>query len=216
MIEPCCAERQVCWLLREERGHAVMMQTNGDVTLTHWMQAVMLLSGDRPRTLTIAVPQLTEAMQRTVCKYMRLEWVAKLRLMTRESIPTIHLPERKGSLSEELMQFIRDGRVELAYDQQAQLGMLMFEGTDGTVVIQGEMLEAVSPGLRQYSGTFGRTGGRAVTEATEAFEALFRRRRVSLSPNPSLEGKGEKPTPDPSLKGRGKKSKSKKEIIVNR
>ena len=79
------------------------------------------------------------------------------------------------------MQFIRDGRVELAADDKAQLGLLMFQGTDGTVVIQGEMLEAVSPGLRQYSGTFGRTGGRAVTEATEAFEALFRSRRYALS-----------------------------------
>ena len=82
MIEPCCVEQKVCWMLREEKNHAVMMQTNGDVTLEHWMKGVMLLSGERPRTVTIAVPELTAAMQRVVCRFLKPEWVKTVRILS--------------------------------------------------------------------------------------------------------------------------------------
>ena len=199
MIEPCCVEQKVCWMLREEKNHAVMMQTNGDVTLEHWMKGVMLLSGERPRTVTIAVPELTAAMQRVVCRFLKPEWVKTVRILSEKRIVKSEefataepSPTEQPAVSEELLGFIRDGRVELAADEQARLGLLIFSGTDGTVVIEGEMLEAVTPGLRMYSGLFGNNGSKAVMDAIGAFEALFRSRRYEVAPLPQQTGQ-EKP-----------------------
>ena len=224
MIEPCCVEQKVCWMLREEKNHAVMMQTNGDVTLEHWMKGVMLLSGERPRTVTIAVPELTAAMQRVVCRFLKPEWVKTVRILSEKRIvksekfataaepspteqPAVSekrivksekfataepSPTEQPAVSEELLGFIREGRVELAADEQARLGLLIFSGTDGTVVIQGEMLEAVTPGLRMYSGLFGNNGSKAVMDAIGAFEALFRSRRYEVAALPQQTGQ-EKP-----------------------
>ena len=199
MIEPCCVEQKVCWMLREEKNHAVMMQTNGDVTLEHWMKGVMLLSGERPRTVTIAVPELTAAMQRVVCRFLKPEWVKTVRILSEKRIVKSEKfataepsPTEQPAVSEELLGFIRDGRVELAADEQARLGLLIFSGTDGTVVIEGEMLEAVTPGLRMYSGLFGNNGSKAVMDAIGAFEALFRSRRYEVAALPQQTGQ-EKP-----------------------
>ena len=81
---------------------------------------------------------------------------------------------------------------KLAADEQARLGLLIFSGTDGTVVIEGEMLEAVTPGLRMYSGLFGNNGSKAVMDAIGAFEALFRSRRYEVAALPQQTGQ-EKP-----------------------
>ena len=187
-------------MLREEKNHAVMMQTNGDVTLEHWMKGVMLLSGERPRTVTIAVPELTAAMQRVVCRFLKPEWVKTVRILSEKRIVKSEKfataaepsPTEQPAVSEELLGFIRDGRVELAADEQARLGLLIFSGTDGTVVIEGEMLEAVTPGLRMYSGLFGNNGSKAVMDAIGAFEALFRSRRYEVAALPQQTGQ-EKP-----------------------
>ena len=54
----------------------------GDMTLQKWMKATMLMAGDRPRTLTIAVPVFTKKMMSAVAKFMQLGWVERLRLLT--------------------------------------------------------------------------------------------------------------------------------------
>ena len=156
-IEPCCAERQLGLLLREERGRVKVFQTNGDVTLGHWMQAVMLMSGDRPRTLTLSVPVFTDGMMYPISKYMRLEWVAKLRLMTTDPLPIEILQQlaaKIGCDTEALLQ-----RIELAADAKIPDELMAFSGTDGTVVVQGHIYDAVTPRLSLYAGIFGRTEG---------------------------------------------------------
>lgn len=175
VIEPCCADRQMPHLLREERGHGVLFQTQGDVTLKHLMNAVMLMSGDRPRTLTIAVPELTERMQRTVGKYMRLEWVKTLRLLTSEEC-RVKSEEFAATVKSEAP----EAEIELAVADQPD-GLLMFTGPDGTVAIQGDILDHVEPGLRLYAAVFGRTEGNGVRSVADSFNAYFRSRRVELS-----------------------------------
>lgn len=178
IIEPCCAERQLGHLLRDSAGHAVLLQTNGDVTLSKWMQATMLLSGDRPRTLTIAMPACTGKTMATVAKYLQLGWVERLRLLTADRIPSEllqKLADKTGCPVPDLL-----GRLELAEDAAGPEGLLMFGGTDGTVVIQGTMADAPVPGLHLYAGVLGRTAGAAVRSVTDVWEARFRAHRYEV------------------------------------
>lgn len=179
IIEPCCAERQLGYLLREERAHAVAFQTNGDVTLEHFMKAVMLLSGDRPRTLTLSVPIFTGGMMRPIARFMRLEWVAKLRLMTTDPLPIEVLQQLAAKIdidTEVLLQ-----RIELAADAKIPDELMAFSGTDGTVVIQGRIYDAVTPRLSLYAGIFGKTAGAGVRTVMGAWEAYFRARKYQVA-----------------------------------
>lgn len=183
IIEPCCAERQLGLLLREERGRVKAFQTNGDVTLEHFMKAVMLLSGDRPRTLTLSVPIFTGSMLRPVARYMRLEWVAKIRLITTDPIPSKFIQEfadKVGCNVDSLLE-----RIELAADANIPDELMAFSGTDGTVIIQGRIYDAVTPRLTLYSGILGKTEGAGVRTIMDAWNANFRARRYEVSPQTS-------------------------------
>lgn len=175
IIEPCCAERQLGQLLRENRGHAALFQTNGDMTLQKWMKATMLMAGDRPRTLTIAVPVFTEKMMDVVAKFMRLGWIERLRLLTTDQLT----PEMAQTLADktECEGAVLAEHIELAADGSIPDGLLMFSGPQGTVVVQGTMLDIITPRLYLYSGVFGRTDGPAVRSVTDSWEARFRSRR---------------------------------------
>ena len=183
IIEPCCAERQLPYLLREERGHAVVFQTNGDVTLEHWMKAVMLMAGaERPRVMTLAVPTFTDKMMRVVGRYLQLEWVKALRLMTTEP------------LSDELLKLFAERigcdvaglgeRLELSADANIIDGLLAFSGREGTVIIQGRIFDIATPGLSLYAGVFGRTDGIGVRAVTDMWNANFKARRYQIEVAP--------------------------------
>ena len=179
IVEPCCCERQLGYLLREERAHAVAFQTNGDVTLEHFMKAVMLLSGDRPRTLTLSVPIFTGGMMRPIARFMRLEWVANLRLMTTDPLPPEILQQFAAKIGIDTDALLQ--RIELAADASIPDELMAFSGTDGTVVIQGRIYDAVTPRLSLYAGIFGRTEGKGVRSVMDAWEAHFRARRYNAS-----------------------------------
>lgn len=175
IIEPCCAERQLGQLLREDRGHAVLFQTNGDMTLQKWIKAMMLMVGDRPRILTIAVPVFTEKMMTAVGKFMRLGWVERLRLMTTDPIT----PEMAQMLATktECEVSVMANHTELAADASIPDGLLMFTGPEGMVVVQGLLPDTITPGLHLYAGILGRVDGQAVRSITDTWEARFRARR---------------------------------------
>ena len=178
-IEPCCAERQLGHLFREERGHVIAFQTSGDVTFEHWMKAVVLMSGDRPRTLTLAVPVLTGAMMRPLARYMRLEWIAKLRLMTTDPIAYSVISDFAGMVGCDVNVLLE--RIELASDSSIPDGMIAFSGPDGTVAIQGRIYGEVTPGLSLYAGVFGRTDSSGVRTIMDAWNANFKARRYKVA-----------------------------------
>lgn len=224
IIEPCCAERQLGHLLREDRGHAALFQTNGDMTLQKWMKATMLMVGDRPRTLTLAVPVFTEKMMKAVAKYLQLGWVERLRLMTTEPIPAEVLrcfagmvcPEKEqqdnGAAAKPLptqngATTLRSS-LTLAADASIPDGLLMFSGPEGTVVVQGPMFDSITPRLCLYAGVFGRTEGLGVRSVTDAWEARFRARRyeADLTPEASVSTT----VPKASASGETKKTRTRK------
>lgn len=178
IIEPCCAERQLGQLFREAHGHAALFQTNGDVTAKLFIKDTMLLSGDRPRTLTIAASEMPQEAMRLIGRYAQLGYIATLRLM---------LP---SDLISHFSSLISHFDVELALlpDDKPIPELMMWRGLSHTVIIQGAMPDVKTPALHLYAGQLGGNNSPAINAATAAFEALFRARRVEpsdVSPQPS-------------------------------
>lgn len=167
IIEPCCAERQLGQLLREAHGHAALFQTNGDVTAKLFIKDTMLLSGDRPRTLTIAASEMPQEAMRFISRYAQLGYIATLRLMVHESDLALHPA-------------FPDCEVQIALlpDDQPVPELMMWRGSSHTVVIQGAMPDVKTPALHLYGGQLGGNNSPAIHAATAAFEALFRARKV--------------------------------------
>jgi len=181
IIEPCCAERQLGQLLREAHDHAALFQTNGDVTAKLFIKDTMLLSGDRPRTLTIAASEMPLEAMRFIGRYAQLGYIATLRLMVHESAGRALHPA------------FLDCEVQLALlpDDQPVPELMMWRGSLHTVVIQGTMPDVKTPALHLYGGQLGGNNSPAIHAATSAFEALFRARRVELATLAAGEGEGE-------------------------
>lgn len=192
IIEPCCAERQLGQLLREAHGHAALFQTNGDVTAKLFIKDTMLLSGDRPRTLTVAASEMPQEAMRFIGRYAQLGYIATLRLMVHESAGRALHPA------------FPDCEVQIALlpDDQPIPELMMWRGSSHTVVIQGTMPDVKTPALHLYGGQLGGNNSPAIRAATAAFEALFRARRVEVNHgdwnNDSSEAKIEVPVPGDS------------------
>ena len=171
IIEPCCCERQLGQLFREAHGQAALFQTNGDVTAKLFIKDTMLLSGDRPRTLTIAASEMPQEAMRFISRYASLGYIATLRLMVHESTGRALHPA------------FPDCNIELAMlpDDKPIPELMMWRGSSHTVIIQGTMPDTVSPALHLYAGMLCGNQSLTLRAATDAFEALFRARRVEVN-----------------------------------
>ena len=173
-IEPCCAENQLPRLLRQANGSAVLFQTAGDVTLEHMMKAVMLMSGDRPRVLTLALPQLSADVVALLRRYMSLEWVAHLNLITSDTTITQH-PSPLTQIG------VPMDRITYAPVADAScMGLLMFAGDTHTVAITGHLEPTPSQGLHLYSALLGPSGSPALRSFTDPITALIKARAVEI------------------------------------
>ena len=181
IIEPCCAERQLGQLLREAHGQAALFQTHGDVTAKLFIKDTMLLSGDRPRTLTIAASEMPQEAMRLVGRYAQLGYIATLRLMVHESAGSGLHPA------------FLDCNVELALlpDDQPIPELMMWQGATGIVAIQGDMPDTVDPTLHLYAGIMGGLQSLNVHAAIDPFNALFRARRVEIEQRTTADEHGQ-------------------------
>ena len=82
IIEPCCAERQLPALLREQKGRAVLFQTYGDVTFDNILKSVSSMAGNDHLTMTLCCREITDKMQRTLQRYQQRQWITTLRVLT--------------------------------------------------------------------------------------------------------------------------------------
>ena len=198
IIEPCCAERQLGQLFREAHGNAALFQTNGDVTAKLFIKDTMLLSGDRPRTLTIAASEMPLEAMRFIGRYAQLGYIATLRLMVHESAGRALHPA------------FPDCNVELAMlpDDQPIPELMMWRGSSHTVVIQGTMPDTVSPALHLYGGQLGGNNSPAIHAATAAFESLFRARKVETSVQSAAVPQQQSEQTEPKKKSNRKKAKN--------
>ena len=185
-IEPCCVDNDLPRLLRQSGGSAVLFQTSGDVTLEHLMKAVMLMVGDRPRVMTLAVPSVDAEVLALLQRYLRLEWVARLRLITSEPAPIA---------AQQLLSIGVDrGRLQLSIvDDARPLGLLMFSGPSGTVAITGQIEPTTHKGLHLYAALFGPSGSPTLRSFTDPLDALIKARQVELKEPPTAEAQSESP-----------------------
>lgn len=82
IIEPCCAERQLPALLREQKGRAVLFQTYGDVTFDNILKSVSCMAGNDHLAMTLCCREVTDKMQRTLQRYQQRQWITTLRVLT--------------------------------------------------------------------------------------------------------------------------------------
>jgi len=181
-IEPCCCDNQLPRLLRQSGGSAVLFQTSGDVTLEHLMKAVMLMSGDRPRVLTLALPQLSASVLALLRRYMSLGWVAHLNLITDApaAMADMHAVLAEIGVPMDCITYapVTDAR---------PLGLLMFAGPAGTVAIQGPLCPDSTQGLHLYAALYGPSGSPLMRSFTDPIAALIKARTVDLKAEKSEE-----------------------------
>ena len=197
IIEPCCAERQLGQLFREAHGQATLFQTNGDVTAKLFIKDTMLLSGDRPRTLTIAASEMPQEAMRLINRYIELGYIATLRLM----LPSDVSPQPSDLISH-FSSLISHFDVAMLPDDKPIPELMMWRGSSHTVIIQGTMPDTVTPALHLYAGMLCGNQSLTLRAATDAFEALFRARRVEMEtpPQPSR-GREQEASPRGGLEG---------------
>ena len=180
-VEPCCIDNQLPRLLRQSDGHAAMFQTSGDVTLEHMLEALMPMVGDRPRVLTLALPVVDDDVVALLQRYMRLEWVAHLNLITSQPLSELQPQlERIGVATDRIT-------VAIATDATT-LGLLVFTGASATAVVQGQLESSVRKGLHLYSALYAPTNTPAIRSLTDPIHALINARKVDLSAEAEEEG----------------------------
>lgn len=196
-IEPCCIDNQLPRLLRQSDGHAAMFQTSGDVTLEHMLEALMPMVGDRPRVLTLALPVVDDDVVALLQRYMRLEWVAHLNLIT--SQPQAQLLSQLERIG------VAMDRITVAIVTDATpLGLLVFTGANATAAVQGQLESSVRKGLHLYSALFAPTNTPAIRSLTDPIHALIKARAVEIEAEEE-EVEEEKPETDSQRKRHTKK-----------
>ena len=148
MIEPCCSERQLPMLLKQTgNGQVAVFTTNGDVLVTHLFRSVAHLAGPRQRMTLVTQRELTVDVLRKMKYWMQRGWEDGIRLLTQEDQTEAVRTETAGF----------EERVTVAVDTMVKSDLLAFEGNQGVVVIQGDMLCEVDAGLRSYSIVYAKT-----------------------------------------------------------
>ena len=189
-VDPCCVENQLPRQIRQSGGHSVPFQTAGDVTLAHFMKGIMLMSGERPRTLILCIPVLTTDVIRLLRRYMQLEWVSHLQLVTTAT----QVPADTYAQLREIG--VPMDRITYAPVADAQpLGLLMFTGDTHTIAIQGQIEPVPSHGLHLYTAIYGPSGSPNIRSFTDPITALIRARKVDvvIEEKAEAEPKAEKP-----------------------
>ena len=187
----------------------MMFQTSGDVTISHLMKSVMLLSGERPRTLTLALPTLSAELIPLLRRYMTLEWVAHLNLILNASIEPLDLYPQLERIG------VPMDRITVALVADAScMGLLMFAGDTHTVAITGHLEPTPSQGLHLYSALLGPSGSPALRSFTDPITALIKARVVEIeAPKaddaPTSEATSQ-PEPPAARSGRKKTSRTPK------
>lgn len=138
MMEPCCVERTLPMLLRKNNGW-LPWQTNGDVTADKILKAVAHLAGNEIR-LTVVAVAVDVALLRTLAWYFRRGWLKSLTVLTQH--------DQSELVKNELKDYI--AAVEPVAHPDVTDDMLIIEGEEQTVVVQGRLLTEVTPGHCQY------------------------------------------------------------------
>ena len=145
-IEPCCCDRQLPQLLRQQRG-ATLFQTNGDVTAKHLLIAVCCMV-EYGNELWLAVDTIDLPLLRLLRHWHDRNWIDHLWLITKENQTDTVTAELSATYGDHLHYACRD---TLATQ------LFCYLGPKHALVVQGEMLltPSTTPRLLTYSAIFG-------------------------------------------------------------
>ena len=146
-VEPCCADKQLPKLLRENANKIVTFQTSGDVTVEKLLGAIGWLAG-QTHELVLMMPDVDIKLLRHLCWMVRRGWTTKATLLLNDLCSM-----SDQEITAELIE--TGGKVFVGFDKMVVGGLLMVTGKDGTVIIQGDMLTEVKAGLRLYAAYWG-------------------------------------------------------------
>lgn len=127
-IEPCCADRQLPRLLR---AGGRFFQTSGDVSARRLLTAASWLCG-RKLALTLLMPSVDAPLLRTLAHYFSQGWLTRLSLLTQadqSALVTAHLPTVGAGQT-----------ISYGYDKMLSSGLMLIEGDERTLFIQGPLL----------------------------------------------------------------------------
>ena len=105
-IEPCCCDRQLPQLLRQQRG-ATLFQTNGDVTAKHLLKAVCCMV-EYGNELWLAADTIDLPLLRLLRHWHDRNWIDHLWLITRENQADTVTAELSATYGEHLHYACRD------------------------------------------------------------------------------------------------------------
>lgn len=179
-IEPCCCDRQLPRLLREQ-GMA-FFQTSGDVTVKHLMKSVgcMVENGS---TMWLMIPSVDVALMRLIRHWFDRGWIARLKILTREDCGDVVTAETERPAGETAG--TTTASVEYGQDDKLTGGLLAFDDGAKTIVIQGDMLTDITPGMKLYAGCFGKSDGEKVKGMMDAVRAMMKA-RAAAEPQPAM------------------------------
>lgn len=160
--EPCCIENSLPRLLRQQP--LCPWQTNGDVTFDKILKAVAYLAGNAI-TMLFVVPVVTHPMLHFIAWLWRRGWLSEVRILT--------TADQEAFIRQELP---KELKATIAHNAGVKEGFFRIDGEDGTVVTQGALLTAVTPGHYQYLTYAGRDKAQ-IDMLASSIEAMF---RVSL------------------------------------
>lgn len=191
MVEPCCAERQLPAMLKEQKGQA-MVVTNGDVTMMHFFRSLSYMAGPT-NEVVLAVGVMDVQMCRWIRQWMQRGWTTRVTITTRQ--------DQREMISAEMEGWTE--RVTMATDEQLQTEMMAFRGERGTVTVSGRMLSKMEPGVTSYF---------IVKGENDLLRAIESRHRLHLLPNHIGDGSSVTASPsrmEPSPAAPTKKTKTK-------
>lgn len=169
-IEPCCCDRQLPQLLRQQRG-ATLFQTNGDVTATHLLKAVCCMV-EYGNELWLAADALDLQLLRLLRHWHERNWIDHLWLITKEDQTDTVTAELSATYSDHLHYVYRD---TLATQ------LFCYLGPKHALVVQGEirLTPCTSPQLTTYSAIFGQrdrlcTDGGDIKNLLDNLRPLFK------------------------------------------
>jgi hypothetical protein len=169
-IEPCCCDRQLPQLLRQQRG-ATLFQTNGDVTAKHLLKAVCCMV-EYGNELWLAADTIDLPLLRLLRHWHDRNWIDHLWLITRENQTDTVTAELSATYGDHL---------HYAYRDTLATQLFCYLGPKHALVVQGEMLltPSTTPRLLTYSAIFGQrdrlcTDGGDVKNLLDNLRPLFK------------------------------------------
>lgn len=153
-VEPCCIDRQLPLLLKNQAGGFAFFQTNGDVLIDHLIKAVGYMAGEG-QILLLCMPQVDMKVLRMMNLFLNRGWAKAVMLLTQsaqEELIAAELADHLDRIHYACDPMVLDGFLAILPVKQEASGM---KNEGRAVIIQGPMLSEQDFSLCLYAAWVG-------------------------------------------------------------